>query len=232
MPRAEKSSKMVSYKEELVSRYWAYQRLSFPQIENYFERPFAPDGRPPVFLIPQARHNVITKSDASQEEISRLLDLLPSWERHKWFRSMNSSQALAQSVLGNLAIYNHLNRLTELSDDEGEPLFGKAQVSTETFAMEHKINYLGERRRTSLDGFVSGTYQVAIECKFTEAEVGSCSRPSLSPSDSNYNTDLCNGSFTQQLNRKERCSLTEIGVLYWKYVSELFRWQNDIDLGS
>lgn len=230
MPRVEKMSKMISYKEELVSRYWAYQRLFFPQIENYFERSFAPNGRPPVFLVHQAWHNVITKPDATSEELSQLLNLLPSWERHKWFRSMNSSQAIAQSVLGNLAIYNHLNFLTELSDDEGEPLFGKARVSPENFAMEHKIRYLGEPRPTSLDGFVSGAYQVAIECKFTEAEVGCCSRPLLRPSASNYKTDLCNGTFTQQLSRKERCSLTEIGVLYWKYVPELFEWPNEIDL--
>lgn len=230
MLRAEKISKMTRYKEELVSRYWAYQRLFFPQIETYFERPFAPDGRPPVFLIHQARHNVITNPDATTEELSQLSSLVPSRERHKWFRSMNSSQAIAQSVLGNLAIYNNLTCLTEITDDEGEPLFGKAQVETGNFVMEHKINYLGEPRRTSLDGFISGKYQVAIECKFTEAEVGCCSRPLLRPSASNYSTDLCNGSFTRQLSRKERCSLTEIGVLYWKYVPELFEWQNEIDL--
>jgi hypothetical protein len=183
-----------------------------------------------VFLIHQAWHNVITKPDATPEELSQLSRLVSSGERHKWFRSMNSSQAIAQSVLGNLAIYNRLNCLTELRDDEREPLFGKAQVSPKNFMMEHKINYLGELRPTSLDGFVSGTYQVAIECKFTEVEVGCCSRPLLRSSASNYNTDLCNGSFTQQLSRKERCSLTEIGVLYWKYVPELFEWQNEIDL--
>lgn len=221
---------MISYKEELVRRYWTYQRLFFPQIDTYFERPFAPDGRAPVFLPHQVKHNIITKPDATPEELNQLSSLVPPGERHKWFHSMNSSQAIAQSVLGNLAIYKYLNCLTELSDEEGKPLFSKAQVSPENFAMEHKINYLGEPRPTSLDGFVSGTYQIAIECKFTEAEVGCCSRPLLRPSTSNYKTDLCNGSYTQQLSRKERCSLTEIGVLYWKYVPELFEWHNEIDL--
>lgn len=183
-----------------------------------------------MFLVPQARHNILTKPDATSEEISHLSGLLPRQGRHKWFRSMNSSQALAQSVFGNLALYNHLTCLAELSDDEGEPLFGKAQVSPQNFVMEHKINHLGEPRRTSLDGFIAGNYQVAIECKFTEAEVGCCSRPLLKPSDSNYGTDFCNGNFTQQLSRTERCPLTEIGVLYWRYVSELFEWPNEIDL--
>lgn len=232
MQQPKKTVNVTSYKEDLVNRYWSYQRMFFPQVENYFERPFAPDGRPPVFLKhkDKAWQNVIVNPTATQEEISRLFHLLPRLERHKWFRSMNSSQALAQSVLGNLAIYNHLNCLTELSDDEGEPLLGIAQVSPENFAMEHKINHLGEPRRTSLDGFISGKYQVAVECKFTEAEVGSCSRPSLRPSDSNYGTDLCDRTFTRQRGRRERCSLTKLGVLYWKYVPELFEWQNDIDL--
>jgi len=98
--------------------------------------------------------------------------------------------------------------------------------------MEYKVNHLGEPRRTSLDGFIAGQYQVAIECKFTEPEVGTCSRPLLKPSTSNYETDFCDGTFTQQRGRKERCTLTEIGVLYWKYIPKLFKWTNDTDLIS
>ena len=48
---------------------------------------------------------------ASEREVDKLLSLVPEGERHKWFRSMNSSQALAQSVLGNLAIYDSLHYL-------------------------------------------------------------------------------------------------------------------------
>lgn len=230
MPRVRSDSKMTTYKAALVNRYWAYQRLVFPDVETFFERPFAPDGRPPVFLAAQAQHNLIANPEATPEELGHLRQLLPPRERHRWFRSMHSSQALAQSVLGNLALYNHLSLLAELRDDDGEPLFGPAQVSAETFVLEHNINHLGERRRTSLDGFVSGPYQVAIECKFTEAEVGPCSRPSLRPSEANYHTDWCDGSFTRQLNRRERCSLTESGVLYWNYVPALFTWPTDTDL--
>jgi len=220
-------SQMGKYKEELVKRYWAYQQRFFPQIEDCFERPFVPDGRPPVFLQDQAWRNVIAKPGATQVEMDRLSNL--QTKRHKWFGSMNSSQALAQSVLGNLAIHDHLSCLAELSSDAGEPLLGKAQTAPENFAMEHEIDHLGEPRRTSLDGFLSGAYQVAIECKFTEAEVGACSRPLLTPSDSNYDTDLCDGTFTRQRGRMERCSLTEIGVLYWRYVPTLFDWPSDAD---
>ena len=221
------TGKMKDYKEDLFNRYWAYQERFFPQAKEYFEKSQAPNGRPPVFLPRQAGHNVITNPDAARDGICQLLHLLPPGERHRWFRSMNSSQALAQSVLGNLALHQHLDCLAELDDDEGQPLFGKADLSPDNFVMEHKINYLAEPRRTSLDGFVSGPYQVAVECKFTEADFGHCSRPALKPTASNYDTDLCDGTYARQRGRRERCSLTEIGVLYWKYVPQLFEWHND-----
>ncbi len=215
---------------DLNNRYWEYQTRFFPSIKEYFERSRADDLRPPVFLVPQANHNVIIHSDAGNEETKKLLAFVPNGERHKWFRSMNSSQALAQSILGNLAANNLLGYLAEIEDDTGENLFGPANLDSKFFLMEHKIRHLGEPRPTSLDGYVSGKYQVAIECKFTEAEVGSCSRPRLKPTASNYGTDLCDGTYTQQLSRSKKCALSEIGVKYWDYVPQLFRWKNDIDL--
>ncbi len=156
--------------------------------------------------------------------------MVPKGEKHKWFRSMNSSQALAQSVFGNLAIHDSLHILSELQDDEGLDLFGKAQISSENFMMEYKVNYLGEPHSTSLDGYISGDYRIVIECKFIEAEVGTCSRPRLKPTASNYEKERCNGTYSIQRARKERCSLTEIGVLYWRYVPSVFKWKNDSDL--
>lgn len=214
----------------MVSRYWAYQKVFFPKTEEYFERRLPRPFTLPVFLKDKEFYNVIVGPDTTQQERSMLLSLLPESKRHKWFRSMNSSQALAQSVLGNLAVYNQLNCLAELTDDLKEPLLGEAQVSSESFVMEQEVDYLGEPRRTSLDGLISGNYQVAIECKFTESEVGSCSRPRLRPSASNYETEFCDGTFTKQRGRKERCVLTEIGVLYWKYIPVLFKWGNGDDL--
>ena len=45
-----------------------------------------------------------------------------------------------------------------------------------------------------------------------------------------FDADFCDGAYTHQRSRKERCSLTEIGVLYWKYIPSLLKWKNDIDL--
>jgi hypothetical protein len=219
---------MADYKADLNRRYWEYRKSQFSNGQRFFARLYAQDGRPPVFIRYEAWRNIIINPVASQQEIHRLLALIP--ERHKWFGSMNSSQALAQSVLGNLAINDSLHYLSELKDDEGQDLFGKAQISSDNFAMEYKVNYLGEPRSTSLDGYISGDYRIAIECKFTEAEIGPCSRPLLKPTVSNYENEHCNGTYSIQRARKERCSLTGIGVLYWRYVPSLFRWENDSDL--
>jgi hypothetical protein len=183
-----------------------------------------------VFLAHEAWRNVIIHPEARPLDRDRLLALIPKWERHKWFRSMNSSQALAQSIFGNLALYGHLDCLTALQSDESDPLLSDAHVSSDSFVMEHKVNHLREPRATSLDGYFFGDYQVAIECKFTEAEIGACSRPRLRPSASNYARDFCNGNYQRQGTRMTRCSLTERGVVYWQYVPHLFRWQNDLDL--
>jgi len=223
-------AEMLDYRDHLNQRYWAYQESRFPVWEKYFDRPNAQNVRPPVFLPREASQNVIVDPDAGPQDNGRFLALVPEGERHKWFRSMNSSQALAQSVLGNLAIHGLLQHLAELDADEGNALLGNAQLSIDNFAMEFKIDHLREPRRTSLDGYVSGEYRVAIECKFTEPEVGSCSRPRLTPANSNYESEYCDGTHTRQRARKERCSLTEVGVSYWRYVPRLFQWPDDADL--
>lgn len=223
--------KVETYKEDLYRGFWKYRETHFSDDQKFFDRPFSISKRPPVFISTESTRNIITNPDSTLQEIKDLIALVPKGERHKWFRSMSSSQALAQSIFGNLKIYNFLPILEELKDedDEGLDLFGKAQISSDLFEMEHKVDSLGEPRPTSLDGYFSGEYQVAIECKLSELEFGTCSRPRLRLSDPNYERDLCNGTFTIQKLRTERCSLTQIGVQYWKFVPDLFKWENDKD---
>jgi hypothetical protein len=220
----------VNYKADLNQRYWHYQQTHFPDVEKFFEQPQGLYGRPPVFLPRESWRNVFVNPDANQQEIDKLLALVPVGERHKWFRSMNSSQALAQSVFGNLKFANSLKILSELKDDEGLDLFSNHDLSTECFSLEHKVDYLGEPRPTSIDAFFSGAYQIAIECKFTETEVGTCSRPRLRPVDGNYESQYCDGSYSFQRGRSKRCSLSELGIRYWDYIPTLFDWKNDDDL--
>jgi len=221
---------MTEYKADLLKRYWKYRETQFANEQTLFDPRYIKPASPPVFIRSEACRNVIVNPAASKQEKEKLLDLIPKGEWHKWFGSMNSSQALAQSVLGNLAIYGFLSSLSELKDDEGMKLFGKADISSDNFKMEHKIDFLGEPRQTSLDGYFSGNYRIAIECKFTEAEVGTCSRPRLKQTASNFKNEHCGGTYSLQRARSKRCSLTQIGVLYWEYVPQLFKWKSDSDL--
>jgi hypothetical protein len=221
---------MPDYRVGLNRRYWEYQKSQFLNEQRIFDRKHTQDKGPPVFLPGEAWRNIIINPEASQEEIDTLLALLPAGEKHKWYRSMNSSQALALSVLGNLKIHGFLQELVDIQADEGGNLFGEAKLSADTFVMEYKVGYLGEPRSTSLDCYVPGEYRIAIECKFAETEFGRCSRPRLRPTASNYEREHCNRTYSVQRERKERCSLTEIGVNYWRYVPELFKWRNDHDI--
>jgi len=222
-----------AYRKNMVRRFWKYQDQKFFDWKEYFERPFHPDGRPPVFHKKFAACNVIFNPDSPSQARELLLKEIPIKARHRWFQSMSSSQAIAQSILGNLKIYGRLHYLSELSDDAGLPLMGKATPSKDNFQMEYTVqvsfDYLKEPRPTNLDGFVSGDYQVAIECKLLEDKVGPCSRPKIREKDKNYETDYCNGTYTYQNDRKERCSLTNIGVAYWKYIPDLFKWNSGVN---
>jgi len=215
-----------NYKKDLYRGYWDYRKSNFSKQQSAFDRPDAPSKRPPVFIPGESWRNIIINPEANPQEKRDLIELVPVGERHKWFRSMSSSQALAQSILGNLKIYDALAILSELKDDDGLDLIGKAQISSKNFDMEHKVNYLGEPRPTSLDGYVSGDYQIAIECKLSETEVGPCSRPGLKQTEREY----CDGNFTIKPSRTERCPLIQRKVLYWQYVPILFSWKNDGDL--
>jgi len=220
---------MSTYKKDLVERFWKYQKQYFSDYQKYLERPFMPGGRPPVFLKHTANKNIITSPNISTSELKQLLNIIPYQERHRWFGSMSSSQAIAQSVFGNLKIYNRLTYLGELTDEAGESLLGGIGAASKNFSMEHAVDSLGEPRPTSIDAFFSGNYQIAIECKLTENDIGICSRPKLGEKNSNYEKDHCDGSYSFQKRRKERCSLTTRGVLYWQYIPQLFKYSNDTD---
>lgn len=220
----------ITYRKELIKRYWRYQESKFNPVDRYFDQPNNNNKRPPVFHQKKLNRNLLTSPDTESMKNEQLIKLLPSGEHHKWYHSMNSSQALTLSILGNLFIHNHLSILSQLLDDEGQPLLASSDILFEKLCMEHKINHLCERRRTSVDAFIPGNYQVAIECKFTENDFGSCSRPRLTKCASNFEKDYCNGTYTRQSGRQERCSLTASRVKYWEFVPVFFKWDKINDL--
>jgi hypothetical protein len=141
---------------------------------------------------------------------------------------MTSSQALAQSLFGNLIVHDQLGILGDIETETGEPLVG---ASPEAAELEFEVGFLGEPRKTSLDVLVrrANGYRVAFECKLTEPEVGTCSRPALTPHERNYKRDHCDGTYTCQRGRKVRCSLTNVGVAYWNHIPGLFHWSSAHD---
>lgn len=216
--------KYQSYRDGLNRRFQDYWEGTNRPSSDFLDSKHG-QGRLPVFRAEHAELNVLTNPKATNEDRRRLLSLIPESKHHKWFRSMSSSQALALSFFGNFAVHGQLDWLRDLEDDDGKAVFGTADLSAYNFSMEHEIGMLNEPRPTSLDVFISGRYRVAIECKLSETEFGACSRPGLSKESPEY----CDGSYTVQGGRKNRCALTEIGVRYWDYVPKLFKWPADED---
>jgi hypothetical protein len=209
---------------------WAYAEAEGLLGRSLLDRDQRTDSRPPVFKKLAASRNIIMRHNVPPELRIAVERSLPVKERHRWFRSMKSSQALAQSVFGNLLARRELGLLRGLKSDQGL-LAISSELEVSTAQLEFTVGYLGEPRATSADFWVDGTNRVAVECKLAEADFGTCSRPRLREGrDDNYHSDHCDGNYVRQRGRTSRCSLTEIGVAYWEYVPELFDWPNDRDL--
>jgi len=145
---------------------------------------------------------------------------MPKASRHRWFRSMTSTQALTQSVFGSLKAYDSVHSLSGLLDDQGFPLFDTAELSAGNLSMEHQLTFLNDPVPASIDVFIPGSYQIAVECTLTEQDVGNCS---------SVGRHFCDGSYVPQMGRRERCYFTSTGVRYWEYLPRLFSWASDVD---
>ena len=184
-------------------------------------------GRPPVLSENHAARSILVPPDTGMAR--RIQASIPKRQRHRWFRSLKSSQALTQTVFGAVRAYDRLDLLQSLPAECGRPAFFD-NCSGYAVDFEYEVNWLGEPRRTSVDVMIHGPRsRVAVECKFTEREFGRCSRPNLRPRDANYLEQHCDSSYRVQRERRQRCALTEIGVRYWEYLPDLFDWPADRD---
>ena len=180
----------------------------------------------PVLRKEIASRNILVPS--SGLKANEIHAILPS-KRHKWFRSLKSSQALAQSVFGAIRAFDRLDLLQNVNAECGRSAFHE-DLRGWTLDFEYELRCLGENRRarTSIDVFLLGpANRVAIECKFTEQDFGKCSRTD----EKQYREPnlYCNGNFQVQGNRYHRCALTEIDIMYWTYLPHLFDWPADRD---
>ncbi len=215
----------MSYLKELVSRLWNYKAEAFGPDSPYFEEDFPRGMRPPVFTKEAVERNVLVAPDMTEAQRREILRLIPPRKRHLWFRSMTSSQALVQSVFGNLAALNKLSLLADLVTEDGFKPFQPKDGQEGKIDLEFAVDYLGEPRPTEVDVFFRGNCRVAVECKLSESDVGTCSRPRLKSEEPEH----CDGTYTFQKGRQVRCALTEIDVKYWDFVPVLFKWDSDVD---
>ena len=184
--------------------------------------------RPPVLAKQFAAEGILVPP--SGREITEIRAAIPASDRHRWFRSLKSSQALTQSVFGAIRAFDCLNLLHDVPAECGRPAFFDSR-SGWSIEFEHEISVLNEPRPTNVDVFLRRPgKRVAIECKFMEREFGTCSRPRLRPKDSTYERQFCDGNYRIQRGRSERCALTEIGIRYWEFLPHLFDWPADHDL--
>ena len=220
----------LSYPKSLVQHFWDYVEEMGALDEALLDSEQRDEQRPPVYKKENEAHNLLYPPGATHTLRAAIEATLPPKERHRWFRSMKSSQAVAQSVFGNLIVGKNLGLLAGLKSDQGLPAFSD-DLATASTQLEYSVKHLGEPRSTSIDLWIEGSHRIAVECKLTEADFGTCSRPRLKEGkDRNHLRDHCDGSYTRQRARQSRCSLTEIGVKYWEFTSNLFDWDGDKNL--
>jgi hypothetical protein len=214
---------MNAYADQLVVRMNAYAHKRFDAA--LFE-PSSDPHRPPVFLAEHETSNLLLPPDP--DLASTVEKMVPAPTRHRWFRSMKSSQALTQSVFGALAATGHLAVLGAVTAECGRPAFTGTPnlLHMKHMKLEQDVNWLGEPRPTSIDVcFENPQYRIAVECKLSEGVFGACSRPKLRRD----NPSHCDKTYTVQHGRQTRCALTEIGVQYWHYAPAILDWDPDVD---
>src|SRR3990172_7046943 len=124
------------YLTKLVDQLWEYRGKHFPDCDYLFDDSYHKPN-PPVFTKCHASWNVLLRPEASREERTVVWEAIPPSKRQKWFRSMKSSQALAQSVFGNLRARQRMDLLSQLMGGDGMPLFHRRP----SYALETDLEY-------------------------------------------------------------------------------------------
>ena len=183
----------------------------------------------PVLLKQFTSGSILAPPDKAKSD--QIFKLIPRHKLDNRYNSLKSSQALCQSVFGGILIFGRLELLNGLQAECGRPAFFD-DYHDYSLEMEYEVDFLGEKPngRTSIDVmFLGKQNRVAVECKFTEKEFGTCSRPKLKKDCWGYKEQKCNRNYQIQRGRNERCSLTQIGIRYWDFLPKLFNWDADRD---
>lgn len=217
---------MMDYTAKLQSQFAVYREDRYSGRSSVFED--RPNKGPVVFRREFSSENILVPPFLDNTIRQTIIDKIPVSQRHRWFGSLQSSQALAQSIFGTIAASGRLGLLSEIVAEDGFLAFGPLFVEA-TLELEKSVTTLREPRPTSVDVWLEGSYKVAVECKLSESEFGTCSRTKLSPKAVNFKEQFCDGTYTKQNSRDSNCSLTEIGVSYWQYLDDLLGWSSIVE---
>ncbi|MDE2759758.1 MAG: hypothetical protein OXH90_05590 [Paracoccaceae bacterium] len=205
------------YEKRVVQNLWIWATQHHMNELDGKER----NGGPPVLKCGSS--GIIVPSDDRKKDF--ILGQIPKPKRHRYFNSLKSSQALCQSVFGGISAFNRLDILQGIPAECGQPAFFENHMDFKP-EFEYEVDFLEESQPTSVDVMFWGSQKrVAVECKFTEKEFGSCSRTKLKKTNPKY----CNGNYQFQNNRQNRCSLSEQKIRYWEFLPGLFDWNACLD---
>jgi hypothetical protein len=155
---------------------------------------------------------------------------------HDGAASPHSSQALAVSVFGTLAVHPARQALI---DAMLHSVFGWESAGGDAWCVDLERtlgrSLLGERQSTTqVDVLLHNeTSVVMLECKFTETGGGPCSQPNRRPSGAHQGLRQCDGNYHEQTNpvngKTARCALSAKGIRYWEHIPTYFNLAGDQD---
>lgn len=96
-----------------------YRRARFAGQDQIFQPRL--EGDAVVFRKGHVDSNVLIPPALGAVERNLIIDRLPTAKRHQHFGSMQSSQALAQSIFGTIAVLDRLSLLSAIAADDGNP---------------------------------------------------------------------------------------------------------------
>ncbi|MGC1180349.1 MAG: hypothetical protein WA884_15345, partial [Methyloceanibacter sp.] len=136
------SERMADYIAMLRVKFSEYRRARFAGHDNLFEQ--RPEGDAVVFNREHVAANLLIPFFDKAVDRQRIIGQLPQDRRHRHFASMQSSQALAQSVFGTIKALGRLPLLSSVVAENGQSAFSPTR-SEEMLELEKSIHTLGER---------------------------------------------------------------------------------------
>ena len=135
-------SRYDNYLAELCGALWEYAEVEFTD-DNLLNKRSRSLNRSPVLKPELADKNIVRPKGIRTEAYSSLIQAIPQNKRHKYFHSLRSSQALAQSVFGGLKALGNLEALASLEADDGSLAFSGLSEIDEV-ELEHDVQHLGD----------------------------------------------------------------------------------------